>query len=157
MLLLFLSPTLIAHNIDENDQSSIVLTKQEQQWLAENPVVNIGVDGYFPPYSYFNEDDQLVGLAIDILSLISVKTGVEFVIDDEHKWQNIVENLQQGNIDAILTMVKTPERAQAYFFTTPIIYKSLVVITQVHNHHITDREDIANKTVALVKGYQYSD
>lgn len=157
MLLLFLSPTLIAHNIDESVQSSIVLTKQELQWLAENPVVNIGVDGYFPPYSYFNEDDQLVGLAIDILSLISVKTGVEFVIDDEHKWQNIVENLQQGNIDAILTMVKTPEREQAYFFTTPIIYKSLVVITQEHNQHITDREDIANKTVALVKGYQYSD
>ncbi|GGP65579.1 hypothetical protein GCM10009347_34170 [Shewanella algicola] len=45
----------------------------------------------------------------------------------------------------------------AYLFTTPIIYKSLVIITQEHNHHITNRDDIANKTIALVKGYQYAD
>lgn len=157
VLVLFLSPTLIAHNIDDNAQATVVFTEQEQQWLAENPVVNIGVDGYFPPYSYFNEDGQLVGLAIDILSLIGDKTGIEFVFNDEHKWPDIVENLQQGNIDAILTMVKTPEREQAYFFTTPIIYKSLVIITQEHNHLINSRDDIANKTIALVKGYQYAD
>lgn len=157
MLVLLLPPPLIAENIDDNAQATVVLTEQEQQWLAANPSVNIGVDGNFPPYSYFNENHQLVGLAIDILSLISTKTGVEFVINDEHKWPTIVDNLQRDNIDAILTMVKTPEREQTYLFTTPIIYKSLVIITQDHNHHITDRKDIANKTVALVKGYQYAD
>ncbi|MGI2112397.1 EAL domain-containing protein [Shewanella frigidimarina] len=135
----------------------MTLNTQELQWLSEHQPIRVGVDGYFPPYTFINEDDQIVGMAVDTLVLIGQKLGIEFVINDEYRWPNIVKNLQQKDIDIVLTMVNTPERENQFLFTSPIVYKSLVIIGKKDKHHIHNRSDIANKTIALVKGYQYTD
>jgi diguanylate cyclase (GGDEF)-like protein/PAS domain S-box-containing protein len=135
----------------------ITLNEHEQQWLSEHQPIRVGVDGYFPPYTYINENDQIVGMAVDTLLLIGQKLGIEFVINDEHRWPDIVKNLQQKEIDMVLTMVNTPERENQFLFTSPIVYKSLVIIGKKNNHQIHNRSDIANKTIAIVKDYQYSD
>ena len=139
------------------ESPSPVLTPQELQWLADNQPIRVGVDGFFPPYSFVDDRGQMVGLAVDTLNLMGKKLGVSFVIDEEHRWPNIVNNLNDANIDAILTMVNTPQRAEQYHFTTPIIYKSLVVITKKSLFSVHNRGDLADKTVALVRGYHYSE
>jgi diguanylate cyclase (GGDEF)-like protein/PAS domain S-box-containing protein len=134
---------------------SLLLTKEERLWLDNNQPIRVGVDGYFPPYSFLDKNNQPIGITIDILDLISEKLDIEFVIDKEPSWPKIVSNLDAKNIDLILTMVPTPEREAKYLFTTPIVFKSLVIINNKDNPSIDNREDIAEKTVALVKNYHY--
>ncbi len=52
-------------------------------------------------------------------------------------------------------MVARPERLQWFTFSEPYIKKSLVIITESENQSIHQAQDLANKTVALVKSYQY--
>ncbi|MGI2169923.1 EAL domain-containing protein [Shewanella sp. MF05960] len=134
-----------------------LLTPQELQWLAQHQPITVGVDGYFPPYSFINEHGQSVGMAVDTLTLIGKKLGITFVVDGEHRWENIVNNLYKSQIDMVLTMVNTPDRSAEFSFTTPIIFKSLVIITKKSKISILNRGDIAGKTLALVNGYHYSD
>ncbi|WP_445772752.1 EAL domain-containing protein [Shewanella sp.] len=150
----------IEHAAPAVDSPSVladVLTPQEIAWLAQHQPIKVGVDGYFPPYSFIDEHGQVVGLAVDTLNLIGEKLNITFEIDDEYHWQNIVNNFENKQLDIVLTMVNTPSRAERFMFTTPIIYKSLVIITKKSKFSIFNRSDIGGKTVALVKGYHYAD
>jgi diguanylate cyclase (GGDEF)-like protein/PAS domain S-box-containing protein len=142
---------------NDSQARALILSSEERHWLSQHPQVRVGVDSNSPPYSFINEQGKPVGFAIDMLELIGKKTNIEFIIDDDMLWQEIVNNLEQKNIDLILTMVETPERAQQYLFTAPIAYKSLVIVANKNVHHIDSRGDIANKTVALVRNYHYVD
>ncbi|AZG73216.1 EAL domain-containing protein [Shewanella livingstonensis] len=153
-LLLLLSLVNVTH---AEIVEPVFITKQEQRWLSEHQPIRVGIDGYFPPYSYINQHNQPVGMAVDTLLLIGKKIDIEFVFSDEHRWPNIIQNLYRKDIDIVLTMVNTPERDNKFLFTSPIVYKSLVVIAKKNKYQINNRSDIANKTIALVKGYQYSD
>ncbi|MBB1268458.1 EAL domain-containing protein [Shewanella sp. SR44-3] len=131
------------------------LTKNERIWLEANQPIRVGVDGYFPPYSYLNDEKKIIGIAMDTLHLIGEKLDIDFVVDKQVSWQQVISNFNAKKTDMVLTMVKTPEREANYIFTTPIVFKSLVIINHKGNRSIDNREDIAGKTIALVKNYHY--
>lgn len=135
--------------------STLDLTPVEQRWLDDHPTISLAYDGYFPPYSFLNDDGELEGFSIDLMALISQKTGLEFQVHPEHEWKAIYTSAQQQQVDMVTSMVPRDERDQWFEFTKPYIFKSLVVITQDENNSIKQREDIAGKTIALVKDYQY--
>ncbi|MFZ2404554.1 MAG: diguanylate cyclase, partial [Methylobacter sp.] len=59
-------------------------------------------------------------------------------------------------VDVVATMVNRPDRGQLFIFTQPYLIKSLVIMTKRDNTTIKNRSDLAGKTVAMVKGYQYT-
>ncbi|MDX1319200.1 MAG: transporter substrate-binding domain-containing protein [Oceanospirillum sp.] len=134
----------------------MVLTNDEQQWLAAHPEVTIAYDGYFPPYSFINDDGELEGFSIDLMRLISQKTGIRFNIHPQHGWKELYQAAQDKDVDMIATLVDREERRQWFDFSNPYIFKSLVVITRSDDTRINRRADIRGKTVAMVKGYQYA-
>ncbi len=133
------------------------LTPQEQQWLAENSELSVAFDGYFPPYSYFDENGELVGLSVDTFELIAQKLGVTWKVHENKIWKEIYEDGISKKVDIIATMVDRPERHQHFLFSQPYISKPLVILTHTSQTKLQNRRDIKNKTVALVEGYQYSD
>ena len=54
-------------------------------------------------------------------------------------------------------MVKRPEREFQFLFTRPYVFKSLVIVTHDSNKQLKQRSQLSGKTVALIKGYQYSE
>jgi diguanylate cyclase (GGDEF)-like protein/PAS domain S-box-containing protein len=131
------------------------LTKDESIWLDKNQPIRVGVDGNFPPYSFLDETGRPIGVAIDTLKLMGEKLNIRFDIDDQVQWSEVVRNLEDKKTDIVLPMVKTPEREQHYLFTSPIVYKSLVIVKHSSNREIYSRDDIAGKTIALVRNYHY--
>lgn len=140
---------------DTNPASAQTLTPAEHEWLKQHQPIRVGVDGYFPPYSHLNEAGKPVGIALDTLQLIGAKFNIEFAIDSQFSWPEVVSNLDAKKTDLVLTMVKTPKRDKSYLFTSPIVYKSLVIVKHSSNREINSRDDIAGKTIALVKDYHY--
>lgn len=147
LLLLTLAHSAIAAPLE--------LTEVEQRWLDEHPDITLAYDGFFPPYSFKNDQGELEGFAVDLVGLISDKTGIRFNIASENEWSALYRAAQDKQLDVVATMVAQSDRLQWFTFTRPYIHKSLVVITREEDNRISRKQDVSGKTIALVKGYQY--
>ncbi|WP_160172762.1 bifunctional diguanylate cyclase/phosphodiesterase [Methylomarinum vadi] len=135
---------------------SVTLTAEEQAWLEAHQPIRIAFDGHFPPYSFVDQSGQLQGIAVETIQLISRQLNIRFEIDDRTLWTDIYPAALDKQIDVVATMVDRPERQFQFAFTKPYVFKSLVIVTHKNNQQIKDRSNLAGKTVALVKNYQYS-
>jgi diguanylate cyclase (GGDEF)-like protein len=140
-------------------QSSTLFTDAEKKWLAEHPTITVAYDGYFPPYSFLDDNNQMQGMAVDYVNLIAEKLGVAIKIAPETVWQDIYQTAKLANspIDVVATMVEKPDRLTYFNFTKPYVFKSLVVFTRNDNTTLLKRKDLPGKKIVLVKDYQYSD
>ena len=154
LTIIMLSANADAHQITQNDLS---LSSAEKQWLKQHPEISIAFDGHFPPYSFINDDDQLEGLSVELFEQMGRDLGIKFKILSKLDWKALYEDAQHNRVDVVATMVDRPERNKWFAFSSPYIFKSLVVIVRDSDDLIQKRNDIAGKTVALVKGYQYAD
>ena len=149
---IFLLLPLVATAVQEN---ALNLSPAEKQWLEKNKEIVVAFDAYFPPYSFENKNEQLEGFSVDVLTLLSEITGIHFQIYESREWNDIYQAAKNHEVDVVATMVNRPDRQQWFHFTSPYIYKSLVVITRDDEEDIGHREHIDGRTIALVRGYQY--
>lgn len=68
---------------------ALSLTTAEQHWLETHPQVTVAFDGYFPPFSFLNEEAQLEGFALDVFAILAERTGISFQFAPLHRWQDI--------------------------------------------------------------------
>lgn len=142
---------------ENTGRSNLNLTDDEIEWLNSHPTIRVAHDGYFPPYSFIDETGQFKGYAIDILNIIKEKTGLEVETYPNPIWGEIFSAAKKKEIDVLSVMIDTPDRRNWFVFSNPYIFKSQVVITNSEYNKIKERNDLAGKTVAMVRDYQYVD
>ncbi len=133
----------------------LALTPEEHAWLKAHPAVSVAFDGYFPPYSYLTAEGKVEGFAVDVLNRLAGRIGIRIDIHPVYLWKDLYDAAVRKEVDVVATMVQRPDREQWFSFTKPYVYKSLVIMTRADDASIREREDIAGKRVALVRGYQY--
>lgn len=144
--------------IDENEQSVEAENGVEEELATETDdslarvqeagVLKIGTEGTYPPYSYHDEEGNLIGFDVEISKLVAEKLGVEpeFV---ETKWDAMIAGLDAERFDVIANQVAiTDERTQKYDFTEPYTYIHGALIVHIDNEDITTFEDIEGKRSA---------
>jgi ABC-type amino acid transport substrate-binding protein len=134
---------------------TLSLTQDEKKWLSAHKNVRIGYDGSLPPYSFINDQGKIDGIAVEIMALLSQRLGTDFIIYPVSNWGSLYRDAAKKKVDLIAAMVNRPDRAKWFNFTKPYLTKSLVIVTRQDNTNITNRGDLANKRVAVVKGYRY--
>ena len=132
------------------------LTPEEQQWLAAHKTISIAYDGSLPPYSFINDTGKIDGIAVEIISILGQRLGVNFSVHPDSNWDSLYKAAAKRQVDVIATMVNRPERATWFSFTKPYLTKSLVIVTKLDNTTINSRDDLADKKIAVIKGYQYA-
>jgi len=135
--------------------NDVILTSAEQRWLDAHPSIKLAYDGFFPPNSFINDSGVLEGYAVDVFHLIEAKLGVRFDIVPEKNWAKLYQAGINREVDIIATMVDRPERTPHFLFTRVYIDKPTIIITRTDSQEIYSPEDLSNKKVAVVKGYQY--
>ena len=78
------------------------------------------------PWTYHDENDNLVGYDGEVATEIAKKLGVEpqFV---EGEWDGLLAGLDAGRYDIMVNGVDiTPERAEKYDFSTPYAFNRCV-------------------------------
>ncbi|MEQ1529638.1 MAG: transporter substrate-binding domain-containing protein, partial [Methylococcales bacterium] len=141
-----------------NAQAQITqLTPKEQQWLTHHKKIRIAYDGAFAPYSFINENDQLEGIAVDFMALLSQRLGIDFVVYPKFNWSELYKALAAHKVDMVATMVDRPDRRLWFNFTQSYLTKSLVIISKKTNASIKTRADISGKSIALSKDYEYTE
>lgn len=117
--------------------------------IQEQGYITFATEGTYSPYSYHDEDDNLVGYDVEIAQAVADKLGVEAKFT-ETQWDGIVAGLDAEKYDVISNQVSiTEEREAKYLFSTPYTYAYGVVIVNGDNDDITSFEDLDGKQVAL--------
>lgn len=133
------------------------LTPEERAWLEAHPVIRIGIDADYAPYSFINREGRYVGVAPDILALLEKQLGLEFQVVPDLNWPEIIAGARSHKLDLIATAVATPERRSFLAFTDIYIPTPLVIMTRQDDSRINDAADLNGRIVALVDGYSSSE
>ena len=116
--------------------------------IKESGKLVIATEGDWSPWTYHDEDDNLVGLDVEIGTLLAEGLGVEPEFQ-ETDWDSILAGVDSGRFDIACNGVGyTEERAEKYSFSTPYVYTHKVLVVREDNTDITTVEDLAGKTTA---------
>jgi cystine transport system substrate-binding protein len=116
--------------------------------IKERGTIIVGTEGAWAPWTYHDENDELVGFDVEVAKAVAEKLGVEaeFV---EVDWDGIFAGIDAGRYDTTFNGVEiTDERSEKYDFTTPYAYIRTALVVSGDNEDITTFEDLAGKTTA---------
>ena len=118
-----------------------------EQIKAAGKIV-IATEGDWSPWTYHDENDELVGLDIEIGKLIAAGLGVEAEFA-ETAWDSILAGVESGRFDIACNGVGyTETRAEKYDFSTPYVYTHKVLVVREDNEEIKSVNDLNGKTTA---------
>ena len=138
-------------------ETVLQLTQEEKKWLARHKTIRVAYDASLPPYSFVNDQGKVDGYAVEIIAILSQRLGIDFSMQSDSNWNRLYKAAVKRKVDMVATMVDRPDRAKSFAFTKPYLTKSLVIVTKQDNTTISNRNDLADKKIAVVKGYQYGE
>lgn len=107
--------------------------------------------GAYPPFSFVDESNQVVGFDVDIGNEIAKRLGVKGV-NVSTAWDGIIAGLLASKYDAIIgSMTITPEREKAVDFAGPY-YHSGRGIFVAEGSDVKSVDDLKDKTIGVTLG-----
>ena len=106
----------------------------------------IAMEGNWAPWTYENEDGELVGFEVEVSRAIAEKLGVtpEYVTGE---WDGLLAGVQAGRYDVMANGVGyTEERAQAYYYSDFYAFNRTALVVRRDNEEIKSLEDLDGKT-----------
>lgn len=114
--------------------------------IKERGYITVAMEGTWAPWTYHDEDDNLVGFDVEVAKAVADELGVD-VQYQEGEWDGLLAGVQSGRYDIMVNGVGyTEERAQAYTFSDPYCYNKTALIVRGDNEDIKSLEDLNGKT-----------
>ena len=108
----------------------------------------IATEGDWSPWTFHDENNELVGFDIDLGKAIAEYIGVEARFE-ETNWDAILAGVDSGRFDIACNGVSvTDERSEKYTFSTPYIYAPTVLVVRGDNEDIQSFADLNGKKTA---------
>lgn len=125
--------------------------------IQEKGEMVVAMEGTWAPWTYVNEDGDLVGYDVEVAQAIAGKLGVEasFITGE---WDGLLAGLDAGRYDIMVNGVSiTPDRSEKYDFSAPYAYDRMAVIVKGDNDSITKMEDLSGKKTANTISSTYAE
>ncbi len=133
--------------------AALVLTPAEQAWVAAHPVIRVGFDPAWPPFSVRDAQGGCVGIDADLLKRIGRQLGVRFEFMTKRTWGEVYEAALHGETDLLAGTARTPEREKTFNFTAPYLSFPVVIVTRTDEPLLWSVLDLAGRKVVGVRGY----
>ena len=103
---------------------------EQLQKIKTAGVINIGLEGTYPPFSYVDENGKLAGFEVEFSEALAQKLGVKVKLQPT-KWDGILAALESKRLDAVVNQVTiSEERKKKYDFSTPYTVSGIQALTQ---------------------------
>lgn len=124
--------------------------------IQERGEIIVAMEGTWAPWTYHDENDQLVGYDVEVAQNIAEKLGVS-VNFAEGEWDGLLAGLDSGRYDIMVNGVDIDEaRSEKYDFSTPYAYNRTAVIVSGDNDSIQSMEDLDGKSTANTLNSTYA-
>lgn len=124
--------------------------------IQERGEIVVAMEGTWAPWTYHDENDQLVGYDVEVAQNIAQRLGVE-VNFAEGEWDGLLAGLDSGRYDIMVNGVDIDEaRSEKYDFSTPYAYNRTAVIVRGDNDSIRSMEDLNGKSTANTLNSTYA-
>ena len=124
--------------------------------IQERGETVVAMEGTWAPWTYHDEDDQLVGYDVEVAQNIAQRLGVEARFA-EGEWDGLLAGLDSGRYDIMVNGVDIDEaRSEKYDFSIPYAYNRTAVIVSGDNDSIQSMEDLNGKSTANTLNSTYA-
>mgnify|MGYP004615057495 CR=1 FL=1 len=146
-LTLCLGLTACGKNTDDEQK------KESTKNDTEIGTIHVGTDGAYYPYCYLDEEDnELKGFEIDVLTEVGKRAGVDMDIEVV-KWQGVFGMLDSGKIDTIACQMSiTDERKESVDFSDGYYESGSALVVNKDDDSISDFDDLKGKVAACKEG-----
>lgn len=146
MAVLMLSTLLVGCSGSETTETANDATVDEAK-----KVITVATNAYFPPYEYYDDNNNIVGIDMEIMQLICDKLGYEMKIEDM-EFDTIIAAVQSGKAQVgAAGMTVTEDRLLEVNFSDTYA-KSKQVIIVPEGSEITGPDDLNGKKVGVQLG-----
>ena len=116
--------------------------------IKQKGYITVAMEGNWKPFTYHDENDNLVGFDVEVAKYIADYMGVE-VRYVEGKWDGLLAGVTAGRYDMMVNGCDvTEDRAESYDFSNAYAYDKVVVMTNKANEEIKTEADLKGKTTA---------
>ncbi len=130
------------------DNSTADEAQDQLARIMEAGEITVAMEGTWAPWTYHDENDELVGFDVEVAQNIAEKLGVTATFV-EGEWDGLLAGLDAGRYDIMVNGVDyTEERAEKYDFSEPYGYIRTALIVRGDNTDINSFEDLEGKTTA---------
>lgn len=125
--------------------------------IKEKGELIVAMEGTWSPWTYHDENDELVGYDVEVAKAIGEKLGVK-VTFVEGEWDGLFAGMDAGRYDMVVNGVDiTEERAEKYDFSVPYAYNRTAIIVKESNEEIQTFEDLEGKNTANTISSTYAE
>lgn len=118
---------------------------------AEIKTIKVVIDDNYPPFSFRNEEGELIGISIDQWELFELKTGIDVTVVGMD-WATSQRKMNNGEFDVIDTIFKSEIRESIYDFTEPYAEIATSIYFQNNISGIVDIESAKGFSIASKSG-----
>ncbi|MBK5398236.1 MULTISPECIES: cystine ABC transporter substrate-binding protein [Pseudomonas] len=131
---------------------------EQLQKIKDAGVINVGLEGTYPPFSFVDADGKLTGFEVEFSEALAKELGVKVKLQPT-KWDGILAALESKRLDAVINQVTiSEERKKKYDFSEPYTVsgiQALVLTKKAAELNIKSAADLAGKKVGVGLGTNY--
>jgi diguanylate cyclase (GGDEF)-like protein len=132
--------------------SKIELTPTEKAYLEEKKDITMCVDPDWEPFEIIDGEGRHVGIAADLIALVSERLKTPIRLVRTATWQETLEKSKSGQCDILSFVNQTPEREKWLVFTQPLLIDPNILITREEHPFVGDLRALDGERMALPDG-----
>jgi two-component system, NarL family, sensor histidine kinase EvgS len=132
--------------------NQIILTENEKKYLTTRKEITMCVDPDWEPFEIINEKKEHIGIAADLIQLVSVRIGIPIRLIPTATWQETLDLSKRGQCDILSFVNQTPEREKWLIFTQPLLTDPNILITREEHPFVADLHGLDQESVVLPAG-----
>ena len=137
-------------NSNENKVfTNISLTKEEKNYLKNKKVITMCVDPDWEPFEKLDKEGKHIGIAADLIQLISSKLEIEIKVIPTKNWDESIILSKEKKCDILSFLNETNKRKEWLNFTKPLLEDPNVIITRNEFETPKDLSFLNNGTIAI--------
>ncbi|MGL1935409.1 MAG: ABC transporter substrate-binding protein [Fibrobacterales bacterium] len=133
------------------------LTEKESAWIKAHPVVNLGIDPAWPPYEWFDRENNYLGISSSYIKLIEKETGLEIRTVKDISWVQVIEGLKGGTLHMSAAITASEDRNAYLTFTRPYYSSPTVIVARKGTKVVGGLKGYVGRKVGTGRGYVYQE
>ncbi|WP_328311795.1 transporter substrate-binding domain-containing protein [Pseudomonas guariconensis] len=137
---------------DAHKAAPLQLSGVEERWLQENSRITVLADEQLLPLSYRDANGHWRGLSLDVLRLISRRTGLHFDVKPGGSIERMIEQVSKGQAQMIAGVPDSPSRRRQLGFSRAYLSASRVLVTRNEAWAPVSLDQLGGLRLAVVGG-----